>query len=142
MGRGVQLKFDIKNVKVVRKGLQNLWRKIPLVGRKNIWDFMVRLLRRMKIYPAQRPQQKYVRTFKFRRGWQVQKVGPTGYMIINRTPYTKYVVGNAYGGGQAWMHAGRWTTLRDAADKLLANLPQAIHKNLRTVARREGFRTN
>ena len=30
--------------------------------------------------------------------------------------YGGYVVGNAEGTGQAWMHVGRWTTLRQAVD--------------------------
>ena len=136
---GVQLKFSVKNVGKVRSALQNLWSKLPLIGGNRIKDFMTRLMTRMKIYPPQRPGQKYVRTYRLQRNWRMEKAGATGYRLLNRTPYTKYVVGSAFGTGQAWMHAGRWTTLRDAADIELASLPAKLVKDINMVARRGGL---
>ena len=140
MGRGVRLTFKVKGAKVVRKGLENLQSEIPKVGRLNVWEFMKRVMKRMKIYPRKRPGQKYVRTFKLKRGWQLKKIGQMAYRLSNPTPYTKYVVGSAYGTEQAWMHVGRWKTLRDVSDEELKKLPEAIAKNLKTVSRRGGLK--
>lgn len=140
MGRGVRLSFKIKGAKVVRKGLENLESEIPKVGRLNIWEFMKRIMRRMKLYPPKRSGQKYVRTFRLQRGWQLKKIGQMAYRLTNKTPYTKWVVGSAYGTNQAWMHVGRWKTLRDVSDEELKKLPEAISKSLKTVSRRGGLK--
>jgi hypothetical protein len=75
------------------------------------------LLDELRYYPAPRPNQKYVRTFRLRDGWTVDyKRASGGFEIVvgNRTPYTKFVVGSlaqaraAAASFQAWMHKGRW----------------------------------
>lgn len=136
---GVKLTFKVKNVGKFRTALRNFWDKLPLVSGSRIKDFMTRLMTRMKIYPPKRLGQKYVRTYRLQRNWRMEKAGPTGYRLLNRTPYTKYVVGSAYGTNQAWMHVGRWTTLRDAADIELAQLPAQLVKDINMVARRGGL---
>ena len=130
---GVQLTFKVKNVGKVRTALQNLWSKLPLIGGNRIKDFMNRLMARMKIYPPPRSTpgvKPYVRTYRLQSNWRVEKAGPTGYRLLNRTPYTKWVVGSAYGTMQAWMHVGRWTTLRDAADIEMTELPANLVKDI------------
>jgi len=139
MGRGIQLKFTIKKAKIVRKGLQNLWKKLPEIGRGNVWQALLRIARKLRIYPAKRPGQKYVRTFRLKRNWRVVKAGAQGYMILNRTPYTHYVVGYARGHGQAWMHVDRWTTFRDQVEEGMERLPKTIDENIQRVAKSEGL---
>jgi hypothetical protein len=71
-------------------------------------------------------------------GWTITP-RQDGYTISNSTPYTKYVVGTAYGTEQAWMHQGRWQLLRDVSDEEVAKLPKEIEDNIMQVARREGL---
>ena len=139
MGRGIQLKFSIKGAKVVRKGLQNLHKKLPEIGRWNVWQALLRIARKLRIYPGKRAGQNYVRTYKLKRGWEVKKVGATAYMIVNRVPYTHYVVGYARGGGQAWMHVGRWKLFRDQVDDEMKRLPKTIDEDIQRVARESGL---
>ena len=58
-------------------------------------------------YPPERPGQKYKRTMKLQRSWRATPV-PDGARIENISGYASYVVGDHDGGGQAWMHLGRW----------------------------------
>lgn len=140
-----QLSFKVKNVGKIRTALHNFLGRLPLTAENRIKKFMDRLKKRMKIYPATRStpgRKQYIRTYKLQEGWKVSKIGPLYYRLINTTSYTKWVVGTAYGTMQAWMHTGRWTTLRDAADQELKSLPAALAKDIKMVARREGLRTN
>lgn len=76
-------------------------------------------------YPAERPGQRYRRTYRLRDGWGAR---PTqgGATIFNRQPYTGFVVGDWQGGGQAWMHRGRWWT----AEAILRNERQSLRPAL------------
>ncbi len=58
-------------------------------------------------YPPERPGQKYKRTYKLQRGWRASPT-PEGAKIENVSGYATFVVGDPDGGGQAWMHKGRW----------------------------------
>ena len=69
--------------------------------------------RGLRHYPKKRPLQKYVRTFKLRRGWLVE-YSRTKTRVRNNVPYAPFVQGD---NTQAWMHAGRWrTTSKVASD--------------------------
>lgn len=65
-----------------------------------------------KPYPPERPRQTYVRTGKLGRGWNVR---PTtgGATIFNNRPGVIFATGDGQGGGQAWMHVGRWWRAAD-----------------------------
>lgn len=63
-------------------------------------------------YPPRRPQQTYVRTGKLANSWGVRKRSKARYTITNSAAYSSYVVGDAQGRNQAWMHAGRWWKAR------------------------------
>ena len=134
-----QLTIKTTGVKVVRSGLEDLTSEVVKIGRKGLWDFMRRLWRKMRIYPSKRAGQKYVRTLALMRHWKISKVSNTAYRIANTTPYTKWVVGSAYGTMQAWMHEGRWTTLRDTVDEEMMSLPKEVAAHLKMVARRNGL---
>ena len=88
--------------------------------------------------------QRYKRTFKLKRGWRVMRKGPTGYTILNHASfrgrgYTKYVVGDAKGSQQAYMHAGRWKILRWEVEAEFEKQPKAIADNIHFFVRRNGF---
>jgi hypothetical protein len=92
----------------------------------------------MKIYPPPPPTSRYVRTFALQHGWTITS-RQDGYTTSNATPYTKYVVGTAYGTEQAWMHVGRWLLLRDVSDEEVGKLPAEIDSHITQVARRENL---
>jgi len=140
----ISFKFDPK-AKLVRKGLENLRLKVPQIARSRIFDSLKRVVAVMQRYPPPRPMQRYKRTFKLKRGWRILRKGPTGYTILNRASYRgraypKYVVGDAKGGTQAWMHVGRWRLLRWEMEAEFEKQPKAIANNIHFFARRNGFR--
>lgn len=133
-----QLSLQIKGADLVRKGLQDLEAEVPKIGREQIYRTSQAIVRTMKTYPPPPTYSTYVRTGTLGAGWTIVP-GANGYTIRNNTPYTKYVVGNAYGLEQAWMHADRWQLLRDVTDDEVSKLPPAIEKEISLAARREGF---
>lgn len=132
----MQLSVQVQGT-LVRNGLQNLDAEIPKVSRLVIYRSSQRIVQRMKGYPS-RSGSKYKRTFRFRDNWIITS-RESGYQIQNRTPYGHHVVGDAYGGRQAWMHVGIWTPLRDVAEEEVKDLPQEISKEIVMVARRNGL---
>lgn len=84
-------------------------------------------------YPPKRtnPPQKYVRTFRFKRGWRIVPSRFVGGDLVvrveNDTPYARRVVGDDRGVGQSGFHVGRWYIFRDlAASREFARGAQAI----------------
>ena len=133
-----QLSIQINNADIVRRGLQDLSAEIPKIGRLQIYQTAQAIVRRMKVYPPERPGQTYIRTGRLGGGWMIIP-NTNGYTTRNNVPYTKYVVGNAYGLEQAWMHEGRWNLLRDVQEEEVAKLPKAIEDEITMVARRVGL---
>ena len=121
--------------RIVRQGLQNLRTEVPKIGRMRMYEASERIMRKMQKYPPTRVGQRYRRTYRLRDSWTIRRL-EKGNRIVNRAPYANYVVGNAYGTYQAWMHAGRWPLFRDVADAEIARLPKTIKENIVTVARR------
>lgn len=126
------------NAPLVRQGLQDLSAEIPRVGRLGIYRTVQSIVRRIKTYPPERPGQRYIRTGTLGAGWMITP-NATGYTTSNNTPYTKYVVGNAYGLEQAWMHQNRWSLLRDVQEEEVAKLPPEVENEISMVARRVGL---
>lgn len=155
----MQLSISLGRGELVRQGLQDLNAEIPKIGRRGIRTVMERIKRRMQVYPPERPGQsrtgshpvlgttyiavRYRRTGRLGRSWVIERNGNTGYILKNdaRSPrygrrYTKYVVGDAYGQSQAWMHKGRWQVTRDVVEEEVAKLPAPIEQEITMVARR------
>ncbi len=130
----MQLSFSYRDAELVRMGLQNLEAEIPKIGRNQIYQTIQAVVRREKIYPS-RAGSTYKRTYRFRDGWTIEPYD-FGYRIMNRVPYGHYVVGDAFGDNQAWMHQGIWVPFRDVAEEEAAKLPQAIQDELSLAIRR------
>lgn len=62
---------------------------------------------RAQPYPSPRPGQTYMRTGQLARRWSVRN-NEGGATIFNNRPGAIFVIGDGQGGGQAWMHVGRW----------------------------------
>jgi len=128
------------NVGLVRQGLQDLEAEVPKIGRRRVYDAINRITRAMEGYPRERPNQKYVRTGNLGASWRVVKL-QDGYRVENDASnrgrrYARFVVGDAYGTGQAWMHAGRWQRFRDVVEEELDTLPKEVANEIDLVARR------
>ena len=130
---------------LVRQGLENLSAEMPAIGRRRMRTILERVKRIMEAYPSERSGQKYVRSGRMFRSWRIKKLGNNkGYSLGNvakfkGNAYPQFVVGDAYGTSQAWMHKGRWPLFREVTEKELEALPKALEQEIVMVARREGF---
>src|SRR6185295_1133982 len=88
----------------------------------------------LQVYPPGRGG--YVRTGKLGRGWNIAKASFLGWRLSNSVKYAVYVVGNSEGSGQAWMHVGRWRTMRKVVDDQQRGAKTQLHKALRDLAKR------
>jgi hypothetical protein len=82
-----------------------------------------------QVYPARLPKQRYVRTYRLRRGWTVSPTrleanGDIVTEILNDVPYAPKVHGDSAGRGQARIHAGRWRYIRDIGTTVSPSLEQ------------------
>lgn len=155
------MKLSIKvDGAMVRQGIENVAAAIPQIGRQRIRTVMNRIVRRMQEYPPEptgqsraeshpvlgtiyrRAKGRYKRTGKLFASWKIEEIA-NGYAIENTAAhkgrrYGQYVVGDAYGTSQAWMHKGRWQLFRDVTDEEISKLPPAIEDEIVMVARRNG----
>ena len=144
---------------LVRQGLEDLAKEIPLIGRRRLRTTTNRIVRRMQAYPAERAGQsissshavlgtifravRYRRTGNLGRSWTVTG-RDNGYTIKNDArrkgkAYGKYVVGDSQGDGQAWMHAGRWQLFRNVVDDEVSKMPPEVSGDINSAARRRGL---
>lgn len=141
----MRLTINIKDAKLVRQGLHNLRDHMyGIFGQVVIRIVLDKVIKRMQRYPPPRPGQRYVRTYRLKRSWKILRFGNSGYQITNNAArkgrqYARYVVGDAYGTGQAWMHQNRWPVFRDVVERAFEQAPKAIERSVHMVARRHGF---
>jgi len=124
---------------LVRQGLENLQAEIPAVGRRRIRTIANRIVRRMQYYPSERPGQTYQRTGGMMK-WRIEELTNRGYQLRVIPDYAPFVIGDAYGTSQAWMHKGRWPVFRDVSEEELQALPKEILDEIVMVARRQEFK--
>lgn len=79
-------------------------------------------------YPPERPGQRYVRTGALGAGFRYEPVAPSHYRFTNDVVYTRWVVGDSDGGGQAWFHRGRWWTAKERVEAQEPGLIDALEK--------------
>jgi len=143
----MRISIKVRGGALVRQGLENIHLETPQVGRRRVRTVLNRIVRRMQEYPEERPGSTYHRTGNLFYHWKIEPLSKIGYSISNTATrkgraYPQYVVGDAYGISQAWMHKGRWPLFRDVTEEELLALPQEILDDLMLVARREEFKTN
>ena len=90
------------------------------------------------------PERGYLRTGGLSASTYLQENGLTVTIVSNAVsregrPYSTYVVGNADGYGQANIHQGYWTTLRDAVDDEVEDLVRDIDEKLGESAEATGL---
>lgn len=97
-----------------------------------------------RTYPAELPNQKYVRTGKRYAATKVEKVNNYTYRVVSNPRYkygntgNPYVLGDADGLGQARIHAGRWNLLRDVMFLAFGRIVQKGEEYFRAVLERNG----
>ena len=138
----MQITVSVKGADLVAKGLANIRAEIPRISETTIKKAADAIVKRMQVYPPQRTGSRYTRTFKFQGAWSVTR-SATGWTVANSAPYGRYVVGDASGriggGGQAWMHVGRWLLFRDVAEYEITQVGPMIQEHIRIKARSEGL---
>lgn len=107
------------------------------------WAQGVRATLKSTPYPAKRPGQKYVRTGQLANRWAVERRSQSQIVIVNRAQhkgrgYSRFVVGDSQGEGQAWFHRGRWWTGRSVVQDARPELRAAINKELSQMLRARG----
>lgn len=123
--------------------MKNIRAQVPVVGEKHIEDTEKRVVKQMQSYPPERAGQTYNRTYRFKNSWRITKQA-RGFKLENTAAaksrrYGNYVVGDAVGKGQAWMHVGRWLLFRDVVDYEMTKLPDLVEQNLKLVIRQNGL---
>ncbi len=149
--------------KMVRAGLQNLQKEIPLVGRKPIYEMMKRIQDEMQKEGDKRVpgnpvhwdsllQQRaffasngfgggipHQRTGAYQSGMVIEKTD-RGYIFISKSPETQFIGGDAYGLVHSEINKPQnWPNFRDAVDEQMQTLPAEVQAELRLVKRRSGF---
>lgn len=84
---------------------------------------------RRQPYPPTRPNQRYRRTGLLGRSWEAGSEGDL-LVIRNTRPGATFVVGDGQGGGQAWMHLGRWWTAESILRREQPELRKGIVREL------------
>lgn len=102
------------------------------------WTKDVRYNLKAEPYPPKRPKQTYVRTGLLANSWSAEQVAPGKWRINNSANYSQFVVGDAQGHGQAWMHQGRWWLAREVVDGYTDDLTQRLSKDLEDYWRLHG----
>ena len=102
------------------------------------------LLDTLKFYPPELPNQKYIRTYRLRRGWKayIEKINGNkfAFVVSNNTEYASMVVGSLAqavsiaASFQADIHRGRWklatTTVGLAFDDFLKEYDKQLSVKL------------
>lgn len=121
----ITVKVDDSEVRTI---LGNAALAVERIPKKVIKPIMEAARDEVRDYPPERPGQKYIRTGKRYAATKLESVDK-GYRIVSNPRYAggqtgnPYVIGDAMGQGQAWMHKGRWKLLADvmlkARDKIV-----------------------
>lgn len=97
--------------------------------------YLLGFRRGIKWYPPRRPLQKYVRTYRLRNAWMINKRGAKT-TLSNDTPYAPYVKGD---NTQAWMHRGRWLTVSEDAERNMEGMVRAAERALEKYLKQKGL---
>lgn len=131
----------------VRQSLKQVGDAIPKIGFRTLWRLMTNAKERAQKYPDELPDQHYIRTGIYGRSFKLVKLG-TGIIgariesdaVQKGRHYTVFVGGNAIGYGQAEIHAGRWTLIKDAVDQeVVRNMVTEVEADMGDVLQMQGM---
>lgn len=143
-----QISLKITNLDNVQMGIHKLGPAIKDVAQSDLLETMQAV---EKSYwggepggysVPERPGQDYERTSNLRNSTYTMQTGLTVTIVSNAysphgQPYSRWVLGDATGKGQAWMHQGRWPALaaevEDAAQKFVDKADRRIQDTIEAV---------
>lgn len=155
----IQLSVKTQGADLVRQGLEDLGAEIPLIGRKRIYEALLKvrtILRKAGTRPthpihwdSERQRRAYFATDGFGRGipssrtgserrWEIVRLGQ-GYRFEHPSLHAVYLWGNFEGGRQSRIHEGRWPLMQPAVEEAVMGLPPDIESHISYYARGKGF---
>jgi hypothetical protein len=149
------IEFDVSELTETQKRFQRMAQRAPQIADRVIgkWSQSVRAFLKSKGYPGRNrramrwvseKQRKYVmaairrgeikvpysRTGKLPNSYFAKRVSMGVWAIGNSSPHGRYVVGDAEGKGQYWMHQNRWykmvTQIKNKARELVGLMKEAF----------------
>lgn len=135
----------------VQRGIRNIGQALPNIGKKHILAAMKRAKKTGSggyssgPYSGYNvpPRGAYVRTGTYGKSFDVIQDGLSVRLVSEAYrdghPYSVFVGGDARGGGQASVHAGRWPKIADAVDAELDTLLTETDADLSRVIRQQGL---
>ena len=138
----VQLTIRVRDhaIKTVNAKLLTALRRIPAgIVRPEIDTARDEL----RTYPPELPNQRYVRTGKRYRATRVEYLGGQSYRLISDPSYKgrsadPYVLGDAYGQGQARIHQGRWALIKDVVEKSIERILTRVREEFNRILTESG----
>lgn len=120
------VKIDVVGDDVVKTKLKKVALAVDDISKTDIKRELIAAKDEARIYPSEIPGQKYIRTGTYNRSFRFTGSGGTYTIksdaVLKGRHYTQYVGGLPDGTGQAKIHAGRWTLIKDAIDRALERI--------------------
>lgn len=160
----VEVTIEVRNAKLIRKGLQDLKREVPRIGRQDVYHSLWLVKKQVDKpiaprdpdvlfeYVSQKQAYRvladwfegkidipYRRTGAYGRSWRILRHGQEGWRMFSTSPYAQFVAGGPMGEPQFRMHRDVWAHFRSELDYELNDLPITMRKHFATVARGLGF---
>jgi hypothetical protein len=141
MPDSIEIKVDGRDR--VANWLRGLTHRLPkaTADETEAWAKETRADLKAMPYPAAPAGSRYKRTGQLANRWAVEKRGGGVFAITNRAQdrrgrfYAAYVVGDAAGKSQAWMHRGRWWRFAEVIKDRLGHLRRRLAERLNREAR-------
>ena len=142
-----QLSIRWIGLDTLQVGFNRFVKSVPEITRERNREAMRRAKKRSVSDPPggaySVPERGYVRTMNLSASTYLEEDGLSVRIVSNAMrdgrPYSGYVIGDAEGYGQAGIHQGYWTTLRDAVDDEVEELVKDIDEKLSESAEALGL---
>lgn len=142
-----QLSIRLENDDKVRTGLNQWAQSVRPITREQMREAMRRAKKRSVSDPPggaySVPERGYLRTGNLSASTYLVENGLTVTIVSNAVQdgrgYSRYVIGNADGSGQARIHVGYWTPLRQSVDDEVEDLVRDIDEDLGQSAEAVGL---
>lgn len=110
---------EVEGWEEVARGLHQAGNEIPPAVESELTQAAFPVYFNLADYPSPRPGQKYVRTFEYRRllSYVIESAGNVVMLTFKQgAAYSRYLRGDGDKYPGAWMHVGRWRSLKDIID--------------------------
>ena len=124
----LRMDYELRGVNRVRNQLRRLAARSPRIVDNELgkWARKVRAALKATPYPSRPAGSKYIRTGRLANSWFANREQMGVWSIQNSASYSGYVVGDAKGNKQAYMHKGRWWIGRNIIEDHVPELRRSI----------------